>query len=621
MDPRLLQFYTQELAHVRDTGAEFAARFPKIASRLSMDATEVHDPYVERLLEGFAFLTARVQLRLHEEFPRFTEQLLNRISPNFLAPVPAMGVVQLNPNTSDIALKKGIEVKAGTVLQSQVAKGIQTPCKFRVGHALTLWPLVISSVEHGPFKGPPPKVPGKGVVRSALHLKIDTANQSPLSQLPLDALDFHVSCGDEYAYSLFERIVYKTALVGVRVAGQSGWSYLSKEHLSPLGLDHEEALLPADSKQFSGARLLQEFFAFPQRFLFFRTRGLNRHMASSSQSSFELALCFLDPHVELDRVVGNDSLALNCTPVVNLFEQSCDRIMLDERLHELHVQPNRSKPIDYEVHSILDVQGHGLNAVQTVPPLYSLSESNTSSQPHFMARRTPTRISEKLQREGGRSSYTGSEVYLGLTLPTGELVKNHGLQQLAVRALCTNRDLPLLMPIGQGPTDLAWPGNLPLKSIRFLRGPSRPKAPLHSGRNCWQLIEHLSINYLGLVDEGDSTTGSGAVALTQLLSLHADPTQLAHQYMARAIQNIQAKTTVVRIIRQGRPAVVRGLKLSITIDELAMQGSGVAVLGAVLARYLAAHVSVNSFVQSSIKALHTGAIIDFPAMSGNRPLL
>ena len=621
MDPRLLQFYSQELAHVRDAGAEFAARFPKIAARLSMDATEVHDPYVERLLEGFAFLTARVQLRLHEEFPRFTEQLLNRISPNFLAPVPAMGVVQLHPNISDVALKKGIDVKAGTVLQSQVAKGIQTPCKFRVGHTLTLWPLVISSIEHGPFKGTPPKVQGKGVVRAALHLKIDTANQLPLSQLPLDALDFHVSCGDEYAYTLFERAAYKTALIGVRMAGQSAWHYLSFDHLSPLGLNNEEALLPADSKQFSGTRLLQEFFAFPQRFLFFRIRGLQRYLTNSAQSAFELALCFLDSNAELDQVVGNDSLALNCTPVVNLFEQSCDRVMLDPRLHEAHVQPNRSKPLDFEIHSILDVQGHGLNTIQAVPPLYALSDHKASTQAHFMSRRIPTQTSEKQLREGGRSSYTGSEVYLGLTLPTDELIKNHGLQQLAVRALCTNRDLPLLMPIGQGPTDLVWPGNLPLKSIRFLRGPSRPKAPLHSGQNCWQLIEHLSINYLGLVDQGDATTGSGAAALTQLLSLHADPSQMAHQHMARAIQHIETRPTVARIIRQGRPAVVRGLQVSVTIDELAMQGSGVAVLGAVLAHYLAAHVSVNSFVQSSIKALHTGAIIDFPAMSGNRPLL
>lgn len=617
MDPRLLQFYTQELAHVRDTGAEFAARFPKIASRLAMDSTEVQDPYVERLLEGFAFLTARVQLRLNEEFPRFTEQLLNRISPNFLAPVPAMGVVQLTPNHGDIALKKGIELKAGTVLQSQVAKGIQTPCKFRVGHTVSLWPLVVKAIEHGPLKGPAPKMAGGVHSRSALQVTLAHCTQSALSGLPLDELDFHVSCGDEYAYTLFERLCYQTVSVGLRTPAQSTWQWLPATCIKALGFDESQALLPADSNQFSGMRLLQEFFAFPARFLFFRVQGLSRFLATCEQSTFDLTFCFNNVNTELDRAVDVDSLALNCTPVVNLFEQSCDRVLLDERVHEVHVQPNRSKPHDFEVHSVLSVQGYGHNKVQEVPPLYAnLSSAALAHRdsPRYMHRRAPTLLSEKQVREGGRSSYSGSDVYLGLTLPTGELVQTHGLDQLAVQALCTNRDLPLLMPVGQGPTDLVWPGNLPVQSIRFLRGPSRPKTAMYGGQSCWQLIEHLSLNYLGLVDQE-------ALALTQLLALHADPAQQAHQHMARAIVAVESQPTVSRVVRQGRPAVVRGLQVTLTLDELALQGSGVLVLGSVLAFYLAAHVSVNSFVQTRVRLQSTGAMFDFPARSGNRPLL
>lgn len=615
MDPRLLQFYTQELAHVRDTGAEFAARFPKIASRLGMDATEVHDPYVERLLEGFAFLTARVQLRLHEEFPRFTEQLLNRISPNFLAPVPAMGVVQFNTHETDPALRKGLHVKAGTVLQSQVVKGVQTPCKFTVGHDLTLWPLKVESIEHGVFKG----ASGRSNIRSALHVTLRNAVQSTLSSIAINALDFHVSCADEYAYSLFERICYRTLRVGIRAQGQTQWQFLPPGAVQPLGLEDQHALLPADSRQFSGTRLLQEFFVFPQRFLFFQIQGLLPYLSTYAQQAFELALCFDNSNPELDRVVGIDSLALNCTPVVNLFEHSCDRVVLDERQHESHVQPNRSKPLDFEVHSVISVQGHGPKGVHALPALYSNAGERGAEFPQYMSRRVPTLPSDKQAREGGRSSYTGSEVYLGLTHSTGELIANHGIGQLAVRAVCTNRDLPLLMPVGQGTTDLMWPGNLPLKSIRFLRGPSRPKAPVHNGQACWQLIEHLSLNYLGLIDE--SQEAHGAAAIAQLLSLHADPAQSAHQQMVRAIQGVQSRVVVSRIFRQGRPAVVRGIQVRVVVDELAMQGMGIAVLGSVLARYLASHVSVNSFVQTQVRALQTDAVIDFPAMSGNRPLL
>ena len=226
----------------------------------------------------------------------------------------------------------------------------------------------------------------------------------------------------------------------------------------------------------------------------------------------------------------------------------------------------------------------------------------------------PTLLSEKQVREGGRSSYSGSDVYLGLTLPTGEFIQTHGLEQLAVKALCTNRDLPLLVPVGQGPTDLAWPGNLPVHSIRFLRGPSRPKAAMYGGQSCWQLIEHLSLNYLGLIDQD-------ALALGQLLALHADPAQQAHQHMARAILAVESQPLVSRVVRQGRPAVVRGLLVTLTLDELALQGTGALVLGSVLAFYLASHVSVNSFVQTRVHLHSTGAVFDFPARSGNRPLL
>jgi type VI secretion system protein ImpG len=583
-----------------------------------MDATEVQDPYVERLLEGFAFLTARVQLRLNEEFPRFTEQLLNCISPNFLAPVPAMGVVQLNPNHSDVALKKGISLSAGTVLQSQVAKGINTPCKFRVGHSLTLWPLVIQAIEHGPFKAHMPTMRGGKQPRSALLVTIENSTNSALSQLPLDELDFHVSCGDEYAYALLERLCHQTVSVGIRAPEQVDWQWLPLPCVAALGLDDSQALLPVHSNQFSGMRLLQEFFAFPARFLFFRVQGLRRFLASCQHSTFQLAFCFAEPNTELDRVVGVDSLALNCTPVVNLFEQNCDRVLLDERLHEVQVQPNRSKPHDFEVHSVLGVQGYGQNKVQELPPLYAVStQANTHNDcetPRFVHRRVPTLLSEKQVREGGRSSYSGSDVYLGLTLPTGEFIQTHGLEQLAVKALCTNRDLPLLVPVGQGPTDLAWPGNLPVHSIRFLRGPSRPKAAMYGGQSCWQLIEHLSLNYLGLIDQD-------ALALGQLLALHADAAQQAHQHMARAILAVESQPLVSRVVRQGRPAVVRGLLVTLTLDELALQGTGALVLGSVLAFYLASHVSVNSFVQTRVRLHSTGAVFDFPARSGNRPLL
>ena len=125
MDPRMLRYYGEELAYMREMGAEFAARFPKIAARLALDTTEVADPYVERLLEGVGFLAARVHLKLDAEFPRFTQALLEIVYPHYLAPTPSMVVAQCIPDTKEPNLVAGVGIPRGTTMQSVMTKDFQ----------------------------------------------------------------------------------------------------------------------------------------------------------------------------------------------------------------------------------------------------------------------------------------------------------------------------------------------------------------------------------------------------------------------------------------------------------------------------------------------------------------
>src|SRR5512134_4029355 len=129
MDPRLLRYYNQELQHLREMGAEFAQQFPKIAARLGVDGIEVADPYVERLLEGAAFLAARVQLRLDAEFPRFTQRLLEIVYPNYLAPTPSMLIAQFQPDLGEANLAAGFKIRRGAGLHSLLGKGDVTACE------------------------------------------------------------------------------------------------------------------------------------------------------------------------------------------------------------------------------------------------------------------------------------------------------------------------------------------------------------------------------------------------------------------------------------------------------------------------------------------------------------
>src|SRR5689334_12557507 len=195
MDPRLLDYYNRELQYFRQMTGEFAAQFPKVASRLSMTGIDVADPYVERLLEGVAFLTARIQLKMDAEFPRFSQRLLEVAYPGYLAPTPAAAVVQIQPQIFDASLKDGFAIPRGTALRSQVLRDEDALCEFRTSHDVTLWPLVVDRVQ---FTGPPPDLPLNrlrlaGTARSALRLFLRSSGVAPLKDVAVDSLTFYLS--------------------------------------------------------------------------------------------------------------------------------------------------------------------------------------------------------------------------------------------------------------------------------------------------------------------------------------------------------------------------------------------------------------------------------------------
>lgn len=609
---------------MRDMGAEFARKFPKVASRLSMDSTEVDDPYVERLLEGFAFLTARVQLKLQEELPEFSQHLIQALYPNFISPLPAMGMVQFNPLLADGNLKKGVQVRAGEMIASQVVKGVSTPCKFRVCHSLTLWPLEIVGLHHSASVH---LLPVNGAVqsrvKSALYLKLQATAEARFCNLPIDTLDLYVSAADEHAFELFERLAHDTVGVYWRSGPKSDWQRAHGVSIAPTGLEDSQAMLPVEHLGFGGFRLLQEFFAMPHRFLNLRLNGLQRVLKQLDSSEIEFAFGFKDAHTKLDQQVGQDSLSLFCTPVVNLFEHRCDRILLDVSNHEYQVQPDRAHPDDFEIFSVSAVTafGQGAQKIADIAPLYQYGAGADPSMAYSI-RRQPTLESQSRRAQGGRSRYIGSDAFIGFSIPSRAMLETHGIRQVGVSALCTNRDLPLLMPLDQTESDFQWVGNLPLKSIRMKRGPSRPRSPVLPGRSSWHLIELLSMNYLALVD---NPGGQRAQAITQLLILFADPSDSAHRLIAQSVKSVDTSDVVRRVQQQGagqaRVAFAKGLQVRVEVDEFEMQGLSLGVLGAVLAEFFARYVTLNSFVETELLGLQSGKRLLWPARSGTRAVL
>jgi type VI secretion system protein ImpG len=623
MDPRLLQYYNLELQHLRETGAEFAQQFPKIAARLGMHGLEVSDPYVERLLEGVAFLAARVQLKLDAEFPRFTQALLEIIYPHYLAPTPSMLVAQLKPDINDPNLGAGPSVPRGTTLSGLQGPDDATACDFRTAHDVRLWPLEVVSANYFSFAPDLPlnTLPVAKNIRGGLRIRLKSAGMK-FAQTAIDRLCFYLSGRDDVANKLYElclatslgTLVWPSKLPTPRAEFLPG-------SVRPVGFTDAEALLPVTLRSFQGYRLLQEYFAFPQRFRFFELTGLSRALRRVDADQVELVLLFSRGDATLESVVDASNLALFCTPAINLFHKRADRIQVSDNAHEYHVVPDRTRPLDFEIYQVTNVVGHGIGTDSEQPflPFYAAYSADQDSQQsaYFTTRREPRLVAAASRRRGVRTSYIGTEVFLSL-VDARQAPFGGDLRQLSIETLCTNRDLVLQMPVGIAAGDLVLDMAAPVKSVRVAAGPSSPYSPLADGALSWRAISHLSLNYLSLTQ---STPEEGAAALRDLLELYAASADVNARRQIEGIQSVRIARVVRRLREPGPLAFGRGLEINLKVDELAFEGASAYLLGAVLDRYFARHVSINSFTETVLRSDARGEISRWAMQQGARPTL
>jgi type VI secretion system protein ImpG len=625
MDPRLLRYYNLELQHLRETGAEFARQFPKVAGRLGMHGLEVADPYVERLLEGVGFLAARVHLKLDAEFPRFTQALLEIVYPHYLAPTPSMLVAELKPDLNDPNLAAGPRVPRGSLMSGLSLAEDATTCDFRSAHDVTLWPVQIASASYFSFAPDLPlnALPVAQRIRGGVRIRLKTTAGLKFAQTAIDRLCFYLTGREDVANKLYE-LCLATGLGALALPGKGAprWhEWLPAAAIRPRGFTDDEALLPVTLRSFQGYRLLQEYFSFPQRYRFFELTGLAKAVKRVDSDELELVILLGRGDPALESVVDRSNLALFCTPAVNLFHKRTDRIHVGDSVHEYHVVTDRTRPLDFEIYSVTDVVGHGIgsDSEQQFLPFYSAYniDHDHHQSAYFTTRREPRLIAATEKRRGSRSSYIGSEVFLSLVDPL-EAPFSGDLRQLSIQALCTNRDLVLQMPMGAGATDLSLDLAAPVTSIRIIAGPSRPVAPLADGAVAWRAISHLSLNYLSLVQ---STAQEGAAALRDLLQLYASDADVSARRQVEGIRSVQVARVVRRLQGPGPLVFGRGLEIAVLVEELAFEGGSAYLLGAVLDQYFARHVSINSFTETVLRSESRGEINRWVPQWGARPTL
>jgi type VI secretion system protein ImpG len=625
MNPAFLRYYSQELQHVREMGCEFAAAFPKIAGRLALDGVECADPYVERLLEGFSFLAARVQMKLDAEFPRFTQQLLELAYPHYLAPTPSMTVVQLqadHANPQLAASADGIVVPRHTALRGMLDKFASTRCEFRTAHALTLWPVEIAQAKfftHAGATGVASTIlPAR--VKAGLRLRLRATGALGFERLTLDRLPLYLRGPDGLPARLHERLLAHCVGVAVMQPGHGGsaattLAVLPRTALRPLGFAEDEALLPVGRQSFDGYRLLQEYFAFAPRFMFVELNGLQGALRQCRGKEAEIVMLLDQADASLERGVDASNFALDCTPAINLFRRRTDRVALSETEFDYHIVVDRTRPMDYEIHQIDEVTGYGAGATaeKQYRPFHCAKDLDMPGEggAFYQLRREARRASARQQQNGARSSYLGSEAFIALVDTNAH--EGSEVRQLGISAWCTNRDLPLSMPIGAGSTDFTLETEAPVTAVRCIVGPSRPLPSFAHGPAAWRLLDHLSLNYASLVD---TNTQQGARALRELLALYCPADDAAAHRQVEGLSAVSCEPVVRRLPSTGPIVYGRGLAITLTLDDAAFEGASAFLLGAVLAQFFAQYVSINSFTETHVATLARGPLMQWPARTG-----
>jgi type VI secretion system protein ImpG len=623
MDTRLLQYYNRELQYIREMGAEFAEAYPRIAARLGMDGIDCADPYVERLIESFAFLAARVQLKLDARHPDFTQHLLEMVYPGFLAPVPSCTVVELLPSLAESGLKGGYAVRRDSALRAPQEVGGATACEFRSAHEVVLWPLSVTGARYvvGTSALASPGLRIDPRCRGSIRIDLRSEGGAALRELPVESLSFFVYATADLAGKVYEQVLANGvgALLRSRDSGRA--VSLPASALRPVGFGDDEALLPLSPRGFEGYRLLQEYFAFPERLLFFAVDGLREAFAAMEGTEAELHLLVDRTLPDLENALDGSQFRLNCTPAVNLFPRSLDRIHLSPHETEHHVVPDISRPMDYEVYAIDRMVGigAGTDAVVEVAPVFSTSHRSSESDAHayYTVQRRPRLASTRQRRSGSRTGYLGSECFVSI-VDSRQRDLSGEIRQLDVTARCTNRDLPIGLGFGKSRLEFELEGGAPVQGARCLAGPTAPRPSPAFGDTAWRLIGHLTLNYLSLCD---SDPEKGAEMLRHLLGLHADPNDPVAQRQVDGVRRVSHEPAVRRIPGGGPITYGRGLRVAVTLDDLAFEGLGTLRLGMVLERFLARYVSINSFVEMRLNSMARGEIRQWPVRTGTRHLV
>jgi type VI secretion system protein ImpG len=571
IDPQLLDYYQRELTWLRHAGSQFAERYPKVARRLELSPGECPDPHVERLLEGFALLAARLQRRLDDDYAEFSDALLEQLYPLAMRPLPSCAIVQFEPDPSKGNLDDGYSLPRDTPLFVTTSKG--ESIHFRTSAAVRLWPIEVSeALLLGSDEAQ--ALTGVAQSRSALRLSLRCLGESQWADLGIEQLRIHLAASPVVNACLYDLLGAHAVQV---LAGSPGSVPTALKGLPNIvGFNDDEALLPDEDGVHPGMRLLAEYFAFPDKFHFF---DLPLRGVSSDSQTLYLYIVFDRAPASRLHLQASD-ITLGCAPVINLFPRTSEPLRPDGTRSEYRLIADSHRENSVEIHSIRGMRASTRTGVQRLPAYYGSQHSGGDQQRYWHARRvngmTPNRL--------------GSDLLVSVVDTRFEPQTDLPDYSLTAELLCTNRYLAQSLPAGT-PLGFERPG--PVAWARLRNSPSAQSLPRLDGDSRWRLVSQLTLNHLSLV-EGPQALD----ALKEILHLHNLRDETSALRQIEGLLQLNCERVIGHVGADAWRGWRNGLEVQLQLDPQHFVGSSAVLFSAVLAQFFSLYATANRFVRT-----------------------
>lgn len=589
-------YFQDELRYLREVGPEFARVNPEIARYLGDRGS---DPDVERLLEGVAFLCGRIRQKLDDELPELTANMMSLLWPHYLRPIPSMSILELLPELE--AMQAPLVIPSGAAFASTEVDGTQ--CRYRSAWQTRVRPWAIEDVRLETAAAAP--------VRLVMRLR--TASKVTLDQLELDSVRLHLAGDPAASFALYLLLSAHSSFLTVS-NGSSAHNRaelnLGAEYVRAAGLSRAEGVLPYPPRSFAGYRLLQEYFAFKERFLFVDIAGLDRAVEQLELTdTMEIAVTF-NRRLETYPLVSKENVRLHCVPIINLFDHSADPIRVKHDRTEYLLQPSKTSVADrrhLEIYSVTEVAGlvHAESLeTRRYAPFYSFR--HTEGGEGGAGRYYQTHLRPNVL---GGDLRMGTDTYISF-VAGDRPIDMPAEETMSIELVCTNRDLPLALRAGdvREPTDSSPAG---VKFRNLLKPTPTISPPL--GRSLhWRLISHMALNYVSLTD---AEHFKELLRVYDFQSAYDAQRGLAHQRLLDGILKVDSHFAE----RMMRGTSARGTEVSVELNEDHFAGEGDAYLfSTILDRFIALYATINAFTQLTVRFARTGQVYHFAPRWGEQ---